>query len=184
MSTWKDITGFEGCYQVSEDGDVRSVTRTVAFPQGGTRTWKSQPIAQEVDRDGYRRVYLKSGTKKKHRYVHRLVIAAFVGECPRGMEACHNNGDAGDNRLSNLRYGTKSENMFDRTRHGTQFVSTKEKCPRGHELEGKNLRLGELRKGWRACLACHRAHGYVRYHPELSDQFQRIADDYYDKIGR
>jgi hypothetical protein len=51
--------------------------------------------------------------------VHRLVLEAFVGPCPAGMEACHNNGVRTDNRLENLRWDTRSANCRDRIRHGT-----------------------------------------------------------------
>lgn len=51
--------------------------------------------------------------------VHILVMQTFVSETPEGMEICHNNGDDGDNRLDNLRFGTHQENIDDRRRHGT-----------------------------------------------------------------
>jgi DNA-binding transcriptional regulator YiaG len=50
-------------------------------------------------------------------FVHRLVMLAFVGPCPAGHEVRHINGDPSDNRLVNLRYGTRSENQKDRARH-------------------------------------------------------------------
>lgn len=49
--------------------------------------------------------------------VHRLVLEAFVGPCPKGMECRHLNGDSGDNRLENLRWGTPRENAADRAAH-------------------------------------------------------------------
>jgi hypothetical protein len=52
--------------------------------------------------------------------VHRLVLTAFVGPCPIGMEGCHRDGDKANNRLSNLRWGTPKSNSEDRVRHGTQ----------------------------------------------------------------
>ena len=55
---------------------------------------------------------------RDHR-VHRLVLELFVGPCPDGMEACHNNGISSDNRVENLRWGTRKENQNDRNIHGT-----------------------------------------------------------------
>lgn len=55
---------------------------------------------------------------RKYR-VHRLVLEAFVGPCPPGMECCHNNGNPADNRLENLRWDTRSANCLDAVQHGT-----------------------------------------------------------------
>lgn len=52
-------------------------------------------------------------------WVHRVVLGAFAGPCPDGMQGCHNDGDRQNNRLSNLRYGTPTENQGDRVEHGT-----------------------------------------------------------------
>ena len=71
---------------------------------------------------GYLGVMLRNpeeGTRKKF-YIHNLVLLAFVGPCPKGQTACHNNGVPKDNRLSNLRWDTVSNNMKDKVRHGTQ----------------------------------------------------------------
>lgn len=52
--------------------------------------------------------------------VHWLVLLAFIGPRPYGLDACHNNGKHADNRASNLRWGTRSSNMHDRVAHGYQ----------------------------------------------------------------
>jgi hypothetical protein len=88
--------------------------------------------------------------------VHQLVLEAFVGPRPRGMESCHNNGNQTDNRLVNLRWDTKSENNLDRVRHGTHSESSKKLCPRGHWLVVPNLVEAYLKKG-RVCWSCRRA---------------------------
>lgn len=54
------------------------------------------------------------------RYLHQLVMEAFKGPCPPGMEVCHENGIATDNRLSNLRHKTHGDNMRDKQKHGTE----------------------------------------------------------------
>jgi len=59
------------------------------------------------------------------RQVHRLVLDAFVGPCPDGLEACHLDGDAGNNRVSNLRWDTSKANTDDMRRHGTLAVGAK-----------------------------------------------------------
>ena len=72
---------------------------------------------------GYPTVSL--GRKNEHR-VHRLVLETYVGPCPEGMEACHNNGNRQDNRLENLRWDTRSNNRYDAVQHGTLCIG--EQC--------------------------------------------------------
>ncbi len=66
----------------------------------------------------YSAVNLWRGTVRRG-YVHVLVLTAFRGHCPAGMEGCHNDGDPKNNRLSNLRWDTHSANQKDGFRHGT-----------------------------------------------------------------
>jgi DNA-directed RNA polymerase specialized sigma24 family protein len=72
----------------------------------------------------YRTVNLSDGVRKRRRYVHRLVLEAFVGRRPEGMVCCHNDGDPTNNRLDNLRWGTYRENEHDKLRHGTWLVGS------------------------------------------------------------
>jgi hypothetical protein len=62
---------------------------------------------------------------RKCRAVHRLVLEAFVGPCPPGYQCCHWNGEAGDNRLENLRWGTPQDIADDTLRHGRRAVGAK-----------------------------------------------------------
>lgn len=59
------------------------------------------------------------------RGVHRILLEAFVGPCPKGMESCHGDGNRANNALSNLRYGTKLENGRDKVLHGTSRPGSK-----------------------------------------------------------
>ena len=59
---------------------------------------------------------------KKSAWIHQLVMLAFIGPCPLGLEIRHINGDSLNNQLHNMAYGTHSENMQDAVRHGTQPV--------------------------------------------------------------
>lgn len=104
---WKPIPGYESGYQISADGRVWGVYRDREMRP--RKSWA-----------GYMRLslYAADGAVKTHS-VHRLVLLAFVGPCPPGMEACHINGVRDDNRLANLRWDGKRENMLDQRRHGT-----------------------------------------------------------------
>src|SRR6185312_7030300 len=68
---------------------------------------------------GYIMVSLFKDGSQFVRYAHRLVLEAFVGPCPDGMECCHNDGNPANNRVENLRWDTTSANQLDREAHGT-----------------------------------------------------------------
>jgi hypothetical protein len=104
VEEWKPVVGYSGGYDVSSEGRVRNPAGHVMSPS------RSE--------SGHLRVNLWHGRGYITRHVHRLVLEAFVGQCPAGMEACHNNGIANDNRLINLRWDTLKSNHFDRVRHG------------------------------------------------------------------
>lgn len=70
------------------------------------------------------------------------------------MEIRHFNDDPADNRLANLAYGTRRENMLDRARNGKSFMANKTHCPHGHEYAPWNLDAYTLKLGRRRCKAC------------------------------
>jgi hypothetical protein len=112
---WLPVAGFEGRYEVSDQGRVRSMPG-LRFA-GGVK----KPSATKK---GHLKFDLYSGGKKTrvHRYGHRLVLEAFVGPCPDGMEACHGDGNPANNALSNLRWDTPQSNWADARAHGTARV--------------------------------------------------------------
>lgn len=126
METWKDIPGYEGLYQVSDLGKVKTLGRVEEIlNRWGTITFRNKP-AKEMklgSEDKSDRPYSTVGLHKDKKVVtfevHRLVALAFIGPMPAGACTCHKNGDSKDNRADNLRYGTYSENMADKKRHGT-----------------------------------------------------------------
>jgi hypothetical protein len=107
---WRDIPGYEGFYQASSMGRIRRANRI---------------IRGSIDQNGYTRIKLSMGGKKKRVFAHRLVLMAFVGPCPDGCEACHNDGDRSNNRLENLRYDTRSNNNLDKNIHGTSYCGVR-----------------------------------------------------------
>lgn len=110
---WKDIPGFEEYYQVSDLGRVRSKDRIVRHNCGGDKKISGQIMSQLLTPNGRYQVFLYKCGKRKICNVHRLVLLAFVGECPPNMEVRHLNSISTDNRLCNLKYGTHSENVID-----------------------------------------------------------------------
>lgn len=152
---WKTVPGYQGYYEVSDQGNVRSLDRVVGHKLYGRQVLKGQPLRAGDTGDGHLKVsFSKDGIEKSY-FVHRLVLETFVGPCPEGMEACHENGQPADNRLANLSWGTKSKNMRDIVRHGTHPQSKKTHCAQGHEYTEENTgRSQDGRRRW--CRACHR----------------------------
>lgn len=117
--TWRPIVGFEGLYDVSDQGRVRTYRRqsrgrfiVCASPQGFFTLCH--------DGNGYVTISLKKDGKAFPRRLHRLVLENFIGPCPQGCEACHQDGNKKNNFLSNLRWDTHQNNqMVDGKKQGT-----------------------------------------------------------------
>lgn len=121
---WLPVVGHEGHYEVSDLGRVRSVNR--AIPQrhssgdvAAIHSYQGRILRPVLNSGGYQKVNLSREGKKITRAVHRLVLEAFIGLAPDRQECLHGPGGAADERLSNLRWGTKVENMADKKRDGT-----------------------------------------------------------------
>jgi len=106
MEIWKLVPGYDGKYEVSDQGQIRSYKRR---PEGCILRPGRMP-------GGHLSVALG---RKNSQCVHKLVLLAFVGAAPDKHECLHINGDPADNRLPNLRWGTRSENILDAVRHNT-----------------------------------------------------------------
>lgn len=180
VTQWRDAVGHPG-YEVSNDGQVRSLPRVITRSNGRRQTIHGGLLRPAVgDRFGHLVVNLNSRT---HRYVHALVAEAFLGPRPDGSEVLHRNDDPSDNRVENLRYGTHAENMRDCVTNGNDPRMQRDRCPRGHQLVEPNL--VPSRAPHRVCLACARAHSYIgglrRRGCTLPD-FKAQADEYHRKI--
>lgn len=122
--TWKDVIGYEGSYKVSNLGNVRSVDRMVNGGSG-MRLFPGRLRKQSLATNGYKVVSLSALGVVKVRCVHDLVLRAFVGAPPSGMECCHRDGNRLNNNLLNLRWGTRKSNAEDRGIHGTQIIGSR-----------------------------------------------------------
>jgi NUMOD4 motif/HNH endonuclease len=155
---WRTIPGWEGYYEVSSLGRVRSLPRIVERrghrgPQAvAARVLKKIPLGTPPNE--YPTVWLHRAGGRERRLVHLLVLEAFVGQRPAGCQGCHNNGVNTDGRLENLRWGTPSENMRDAIRHGTNSNTRKTHCAQGHEFDLANTYI--TGDGWRQCRECRR----------------------------
>lgn len=106
---------------------------------------------------GYRIVTLWREGKQRSGLVHRLVLSAFVTSPREGVEGLHRDGDPTNNALTNLAWGTHSENQFDQVAHGTHANASKDACPSGHEYTEANTYYYPGRPH-RGCRTCRRAH--------------------------
>lgn len=114
---WKDIPGYDGKYQASTEGRIRSLD----YPVRGRCHYNNKEFIRMVKgkvlspgpytKAGH--VSVVPGHGSNGSPVHQLIMKTFVGECPDGMEVLHINGNPADNRLCNLRYGTRTENILD-----------------------------------------------------------------------
>jgi hypothetical protein len=140
---WKPIPTFPG-YFVSDDGRVLSRKR-------------KQPrlLSIATDREGRPLVALRQDGRLVTRRVHVLMLLAFVGPRPDGHVIRHLDGDPTNNILSNLAYGTHSDNGFDAVAHGTHVQASKTECAQGHPFSPENTYYRLDRSG-RLCMQCRR----------------------------
>lgn len=180
--SWRPVPGYEGLYEVSDFGRVSrlpSVIKTIR----GERPTPGRYLKTGPNSDGYPKVCLSRENKKTTLFVHRLVLLAFVGKCKEGEVVCHLDGNPANCHIDNLRWGSQSSNVVDSVNHGTHVETRKTHCPQGHELRGKNIDPGQMSKyGKRRCLACSRAHGFIRGRKSIKPLFKQISEAYYQAI--
>ena len=153
---WKPVVGYEGIYEVSDQGRVRGMERADSIG----RPLSGKNLAQNVTRRGYRTVCLCRDGIRSTKRVHRLVLEAFVGPCPEGMECCHWDDNPTNNALTNLRWDTTIENARDRFRNSGyrnigdigRYNARKTHCPHGHEYTFENTYISPTNR--RYCRAC------------------------------
>lgn len=121
---WKDIPGYEGYYQVSNLGNVKSLSRKV-YRKNYHFISKEKILKFRKATQNRPYVDLQKNKKVKRFYVHSLVCLAFIGERPKGYSVCHINGNNQDNRLLNLKYDTPRQNQIDVYRYGKTHGNSK-----------------------------------------------------------
>jgi len=118
LEKWKPIPGWEGLYEASNLGRIRSCPRE-GVTSFGVRSYGGEIIKPIRAKTGYMVANFIHAGKRKQVLIHRCVLLAFIGEPRKGQQACHNNGDRADNRLANLRWDSIKSNHADKKSHGT-----------------------------------------------------------------
>lgn len=151
---WRPVAGLKLALEASNRGRVR---------RPATSELPARLLRPTPDLDGYLTVRVDGKTRR----VHRLVMLAFVGPRPPGLQIRHLDGNNQHNDLSNLKYGTPAENAADKIRHGTSKHKPGRKyrqpgthCGRGHDM---SVEAGRRSNGARYCKACHRENASRRY---------------------
>ena len=152
---YRDIPGFPG-YRIGSDGSVWS-DKVMNKNRVDKEKWYRLKVF--VDREGYGRIKLfRNGPVRKcRRFVHVLVLEAFVGPRPDGMEACHNDGVPLNCHISNLRWDTRLGNEADKTKHGRRHIGSMVRVSKLKEGDIPGIRAA-VRSG-RSCASVAADHG-------------------------
>lgn len=132
---------------------------------------------------GYIVYTLLKGGKSRYVTAHSLVAEVFIGPRPPGLDIRHLDGDKLNNHVSNLAYGTRTENMMDEVISGRNYQVVKTHCPSGHEYSGTNLRVSPGKKGrpQRICRECVRMQSLIEYRKKrdarLSPQEKAVIEE-------
>lgn len=161
---WLPVLEWEGLYEVSNYGQVRSLDRVVAGKSGSNVLKRGRTLRQTNHR-GYLTVRLRETKTNRDRTVkvHILVLEAFDKPRPEGMVTRHLNGDSHDNKITNLVWGTVSENNIDRVIHGTHHNAAKTHCANGHKYTPSNTYIEKRKDGGlgRHCKICRSERGLI-----------------------
>ena len=122
VEVWKSIPGYEGWYEVSSLGRIRSITRTINYVDGRSWVMPGRLLRWQGGTHGYPQVDLIRDGKRKHIGVHIVVALAFRGARPPDRFVCHKDGDKLNCTEDNLKYGTRVENEADKKAHGTANI--------------------------------------------------------------
>jgi hypothetical protein len=131
---WKDIKGYEGIYQISNLGRVKSLARIYKRGISDSYCQSEKIMAIKDNGKGYKLIILKTNNIQKNYYIHRLVAAAFIDEIPYKMEVNHLDGNKSNNKLSNLEILTRSDNQ----KHSYSVLGRKKGAFKGMNAGGKN----------------------------------------------
>lgn len=147
MIIWKDVKGFEGWYQISNYGDLRSIDRIVPYPNGPDRRFKGRVQAKSYHKKGYVYYDLYKNCKKKRFFAHVLVYQAFKEDYDPKPDINHIDCDKKNNFIGNLEQVTRSENMIHALKNGL-LKNTVDSATKHYikDIDGSMIDLKEFSK--------------------------------------
>ena len=125
---WKNVTGYEGLYQVSNLGRVKSVLRYVKHPNLKRKKVNEKIISSKISTRKYIKCCIYKNGIASHILAHRLVAIAFIPNPENKLEVNHINGIKHDNRVENLEWCTASENQIHAYKNKLSISTKGEKC--------------------------------------------------------
>lgn len=134
---WRAVVGYEGFYEVSSTGRVRSLPRVVKHWTGVDVHRRGRMLKPALN-NRYLKVNLCLDGAMRQRPIHLIMLEAFVGPRPPGRCSRHRDGDALNNRIGNLVYGSFQDNSDDRVKHG--------RAPRGEDHALAKLTDAKVRR--------------------------------------
>ena len=167
LEIWRDVIGYEGQYQVSNEGRVRSLDRTV-LTKNGQRFYKGKIFEGGFNGRGYRQATLQKNGKRETFYVHQLVAIYFLGHIPNGSQLVvdHVDGDKANNSVENLQIVTQRQNTSICHRNYRNSLSSKFVGVYYHKQTNK----------WRASIYFNSKRislGYYSIEKDASDAYQK-----------
>lgn len=137
---WKPVLGFEGRYEVSSLGGLRSLDMWKLNSIGRMRFHPGAVLSPCLYSSKYKMATFRGHAKQERRLLHAVVCEAFHGPRPSGHQVAHNNGNRLDNRAENLRWATPTENALDKEMHGTGNKGVKHAMAKLSEDDVRRIR--------------------------------------------
>ena len=147
---YRDIKDYEGLYQISNLGNVKSLDRIVLYSNGVNRLHKGRILKQSIASNGYLLVSLYSDLQSKVKHIHQLVAMSFLNHVPNGHKIIvdHKNNNKLDNNINNLQLITSRENLSkDKKGYTSKYTGVcwekdRKKWVAHIRIKGKNKTLG------------------------------------------
>lgn len=122
---WKPVPGYEGQYEVSDQGRVRSLDRVCLGKDGKREIHHGKILKPQKMKRGYLEVSISSSGRRTHRTIHTLVAEVFLGPRPEGFDVAHRDGDRSHNTVNNLFYATREDNLHSTYSYGGKQANGK-----------------------------------------------------------